>query len=289
MYQLSDLQTIKTILKRHGFSFSKGLGQNFLIDPDVCPRIAEESGIHQGAGVIEIGAGIGVLTAELAKRAKKVVSFELDDRLLPVLRETLSDFDNVTILHEDILNADLDAVIAEHFAGMPVYVCANLPYYITSPIIMKFLESRAAVHSLTVMVQSEAAVRLCAAVGSREAGAVSVAVSYFAAPERLFFVPRTSFLPSPNVDSEVIRLTVREQSPVFLQNEAFFFQMVKAAFSQRRKTAQNGISSGTGIEKQSIAQAFTSMGLDESIRAERLTLAQMAELANLLFAAKNNN
>ncbi|MDR1630516.1 MAG: 16S rRNA (adenine(1518)-N(6)/adenine(1519)-N(6))-dimethyltransferase RsmA [Oscillospiraceae bacterium] len=286
MYQLSDVQTIKSILKRHGFSFSKGLGQNFLIDPAVCPGIAKESGIHAGAGVIEIGAGIGVLTAELAKRAKKVVSFELDSRLSPILRETLADFDNVTILHKDIMDADIDAVIAGHFAGMPVYVCANLPYYITSPIIMKFLEGRAAVHSLTLMVQSEAAARLCAAVGSREAGAVSVAVSYFAEAERLFFVPRTSFLPSPSVDSEVIRLTVREQPPVSLQNEEFFFQLVKAAFAQRRKTAQNGISAGTGIEKPRIAAAFAAMGLDESIRAERLTLSQLAELSNVLYEPK---
>lgn len=283
MYQLADINSIKRILKKHGFSFSKGLGQNFIIDPALCPEIAESSGVHEEAGVIEIGAGIGVLTAELAKRAKKVISFELDDRLLPILDETLADFDNVTIIHGDILEADIDSLIAQHFQGMPVYVCANLPYYITTPIIMKFLEGRAAVEAMTLMVQQEAAVRLSAPIGSREAGAVTVTVSYYSKAESLFFVPRLSFLPAPNVDSEVIRLSLRKEPPIKLLSEDFFFKMVKAAFAQRRKTAQNSISAGLGVDKAVLAQIFGDMGIPLNIRAEKLNMEELGRLANLLY------
>ena len=199
MYNLTDVSTIKDILARHGFHFSKSLGQNFIINPTVCPRMAEESGIDENSGVIEIGAGFGVLTAELAKRAKKVVVIEIDTKLLPILDETLKDFDNIEIVNQDVLKTDLAALIKEKFDGMPVYVCANLPYYITSPVIMTLLESRLPIEAITVMVQKEAAQRLCAPVGSRLSGAVTVAVDYYAKAQKLFDVSAGSFMPAPRL------------------------------------------------------------------------------------------
>lgn len=190
MENLSNISVIRDVLTRHGFSFSKGLGQNFLINPTVCPRMAESGNAQPGWGMIEIGAGVGVLTAELARRANKVVCIEIDSRLLPILDETLAEFDNIKIVNEDVLKVDLHKLIREEFAGMPVAVCANLPYYITSPIIMSLLEARLPIVSLTVMVQKEAAQRLCAAPGSREVGAVSIAVQYYSQPQVLFQVPR---------------------------------------------------------------------------------------------------
>ena len=194
MKKLSDLNTIKSLLARHGFQFSKALGQNFLIDPTVCPRMAQACGAGEDTGVVEVGPGFGVLTQELASRANKVIAIELDKRLPAVLAETLADFDNVTVINEDIMKLDLHELIRRDFTGLKVLVCANLPYYITSPVIMKLLEERLPIHSLTVMVQKEAAVRICAQPGKRECGAVSVAVQYYAEPEILFDVPRDKFL-----------------------------------------------------------------------------------------------
>lgn len=279
MNDLSDIGVIKSLLSRHGFSFSKALGQNFLVDPDVCPLMAKEGGVQKETGVLEIGAGIGVLTAELAKRAGKVVSIELDKRLLPVLSETLAEFDNVEIVNADILKLDLDTLIKEKFEGMRVVVCANLPYYITSPVIMLLLESRLPIEAVTVMVQREAADRLCAEVGSRRAGAVTVAVNYYAKARQLFEVSRESFLPSPNVDSAVIRLDIRPEPPVLVANEKTFFRMVKASFGQRRKTAANSISAGMGISKEKIAAAIEKAGFDSNVRAESLTMDELAVLA----------
>ena len=239
MLELTDIGTIKALLARHGFHFSKALGQNFIVNPSVCPRMADESGIDSESGVIEIGAGIGVLTAELAKRAKKVVCIELDSKLLPILDETLADFDNIEIINADVLKTDLAALIDEKFSGMPVYVCANLPYYITSPVIMTLLESRLPLKAVTVMVQREAAQRLCAPVGSRLSGAVTVAVDYYAEARKLFDVSAGSFMPAPKVDSSVIRLDIREKPGIEVSDEKLFFSMVHAAFSQRRKTASH--------------------------------------------------
>ncbi len=191
--ELSNIGNIKAILSKHGFTFSKSLGQNFLINPSVCPRMAEYGGAEKGVGVIEVGPGIGVLTCELAKRADKVVSVELDKRLLPVLDETLSEFDNIKIVNDDILKIDLKKLIAEEFDGMEVVVCANLPYYITSPVIMKLLEDKLPIKALTVMVQKEAAQRICADVGTRQSGAVTVAVNYYAKPSMLFGVFQQDF------------------------------------------------------------------------------------------------
>lgn len=282
MNNLSDINVIKSVLSRHGFSFSKALGQNFIINPGVCPRIAEEGGAREGVGVLEVGAGIGVLTAELAKRADKVVCVELDTRLLPVLDETLSDFDNVEIINGDILKVDLAKILEEKFGDMPVVVCANLPYYITSPVIMRLLESRLKIESVTVMVQKEAAVRLCANVGSRDSGAVTVAVNYYSQAQKLFEVSRGSFMPSPNVDSAVIRLDILHKPPITVSDESFFFSMVKAAFSQRRKTASNGISAGMGIPKQTVIEAIEAAGLSPTVRAEALTMCQLGTLCDEL-------
>lgn len=282
MNNLSDISVIKSVLSRHGFTFSKALGQNFIINPGVCPRIAEEGGAGEGVGVLEVGAGIGVLTAELAKRASKVVCVELDTRLLPVLDETLGEFDNVKIINGDILKVDLHRILEDEFGNMPVVVCANLPYYITSPVIMRLLESRLRIDSVTVMVQKEAAVRLCADVGSRDSGAVTVAVNYYAEAQKLFDVSRGSFMPSPNVDSAVIRLDILKNPPIEVSDEKFFFSMVKAAFSQRRKTASNGISAGMGIPKPTVIEAIEAADLSPTVRAEALTMEQLGRLCEEL-------
>lgn len=278
MRDLSDIGVIKEILYRHGFSLTKSLGQNFLIDPDICPEMARASGAQKGVGVLEIGPGIGVLTVELAKLAEKVVTVELDERLLPILGETLVDFENVEVVQGDILKLDLPRLIEEKFAGLRVVVCANLPYYITSPVIMLLLESRLPLETITVMVQKEAGERLCAKVGSRKAGAVTVAVDYFAQAEILFEVNRTSFVPAPKVDSFVIQLDVRKQPPIAVQNEAGFFRMVKAAFGQRRKTAANAISAGMAVGKADIAAAIERAGFDPNVRAESLNMEELERL-----------
>lgn len=279
MYNLTDIGTIKEILGRHGFHFSKSLGQNFIVNPSVCPRMAEESGIDENCGVIEIGAGIGVLTAELAKRAKKVVVIEIDTKLLPILDETLKDFDNIEIINQDVLKTDLAALIKEKFDGMPVYVCANLPYYITSPVIMALLESRLPIEAVTVMVQKEAAQRICAPVGSRLSGAVTVAVDYYAHAQKLFDVSAGSFMPAPKVDSCVIRMDIRKTPGIEITDEELFFRMVHAAFGQRRKTAANSISAGSGIPKDVVIKAIEECGFEPSVRAEGLTMQELAMLS----------
>lgn len=282
MLNLSDISVIRSVLEKHGFSFSKALGQNFLINPSVCPKMAEMSTADKQTGVIEIGAGIGVLTAELAKKAKKVVSIELDTRLLPVLEETLSDFDNIEIVNADVMKTDLHTLIKEKFGDMRVVVCANLPYYITSPIITLLLESKLPIDAITVMIQKEAADRLCTPVGSRDSGAITVCTNYYAEAHQLFNVSRGSFMPAPNVDSTVIRLDIRKEPPVEVCYEKKFFKMVRAAFSQRRKTAVNSISSGMSLSKQEIADAIEKAGLDINVRAEKLTMQQLANICNNL-------
>lgn len=282
MQNLSDISVIRSVLEKHGFNFSKALGQNFLINPSVCPRMAEYSLADENTGVIEIGAGIGVLTAELAKIAKKVVCVELDTRLLPILDETLADFDNIEIVNADVMKTDLKVLIEEKFQGMDVVVCANLPYYITSPVITMLLESRLPIKAVTVMIQKEAADRLCTPVGSRDSGAITVCTNYYAEVRQLFNVSRGSFMPAPNVDSTVIRLDIRANPAVTVSDEKKFFRMVKAAFAQRRKTALNSISSGMGISKTQVAEALAASGLDENVRAEKLTMQELATLCENL-------
>lgn len=286
MNGLSDIGTIKSILAAHGFTFSKALGQNFLINPSVCPRMAEASGAGPGVGVLEIGPGIGVLTNELCRLADKVVAVELDQRLLPVLHETLSEYDNVKIVNADVLKLDLNRLIAEEFAGKEVVVCANLPYYITSPVIMKLLEDKLLVSAITVMVQKEAAQRICAPVGTRESGAVTVAVNYYAKPRQLFGVSAGSFLPAPKVDSAVIRLEVLPHPPVQC-DEAAFFRVVRAAFSQRRKVIANSLSGGLSLDKAHVAELLKGAGVSQTARAERLGMADFAAIANQLTGEKH--
>ena len=281
MDNLSNIGVIKDLLTRYGFTFSKSLGQNFLVNPSVCPRMAELGGAAPGVGVIEIGAGIGVLTAELSKRAEKVVCIEIDRRLLPILDETLAGCSNVKIVNADVLQVDLQALIREEFPGMPVVVCANLPYYITSPILMALLEQRLPIDAITVMVQREAAQRLCAEPGTREVGAISIAIRYYSLPKVLFQVSRGSFMPAPDVDSSVIRLDIPRQ-PLVDASAPAFFKVVRAAFSMRRKTLSNCLASGLGISKTDAVQLLGQAGIPASARAEQLTLKQFTDIANLV-------
>lgn len=281
--QLSNISVIKGLLNKYGFSFSKALGQNFLVNPSVCPKMAELGGAAPGVGIIEIGAGIGVLTDELAKRADKVVCIEIDERLLPILEETLSDHSNVKIIHADVLEVDLPRLIAEEFPGMDVYVCANLPYYITSPIIMHLLEQRLPIKTVTVMVQKEAAVRICALPATRDVGAVSIAVRYYSQPKKLFEVSRGSFMPAPDVDSTVIRLDVLEAPPVAIQDEKTFFKVVKGAFSQRRKTIHNALSSFFSLPKGEMEAVLTACGVKANLRAEQLQMEDFAAIADEVY------
>lgn len=274
MENLSNIGTIKEIFNKHGFSFSKTLGQNFLINPSVCPKIAEMGNAKKGYGIIEIGTGIGVLTNELAKRADKVVAIEIDDRLLPILDETLAEYDNVKIINEDVMKIDLHELIEEEFKGMDVAVCANLPYYITSPIIMMFLEQRLPIKSLTVMVQKEAGQRFCAGMQSRDMGSITVAINYFSKPKILFNVSRGSFMPAPNVDSCVVKFDIKEETPKGVADEKFFFSIVHGAFQQRRKTLCNSISSSLGIKKDMIIEAINNTNLSPNVRPEQMSMEQ---------------
>lgn len=279
---LANISAVKSILARHGFTFSKALGQNFIVDPTVCPRIAELGGADKGVGVIEIGAGIGVLTRELASRADKVVVIELDKRLLPVLDETLAGFENIKIINEDVLKVDLSTVIAEEFAGLEVVVCANLPYYITSPILMGLLEARLPIAAITVMVQKEAAQRICAQEGARDTGAISFAVRYYSQPQVLFHVPRECFVPSPDVDSCVIRLDVRREQPFAVSDEAHFFKVVRGSFTQRRKTIANSLSAALGLEKAEVLAALAKAEVAPTARPEQLSLHQFFAISQWL-------
>ncbi len=292
MPTLTNMRDMQELLQKHGFHFSKALGQNFLINPSVCPKMASLCGADDQTGVLEIGPGIGVLTEQLAKVAKKVVSVELDDRLLPVLAETLADYDNVEIVHGDILKLDIAALIEEQFSytdergnrrRMPVVVCANLPYYITSPILMALMEQHLPIEAITVLVQKEAAQRLCAVPGTRECGAITLAVHYFAEPEILFGVSRGSFMPAPKVDSTVIRLRLRGERLLTPSQEKQLFRTVRAAFEQRRKTLSNSLKTG-GFTKEQIAAALERTGLAPTARAEQLTMDQFIRLSTELAA-----
>lgn len=279
MENLTNITVIRDIFERHGFSFSKNLGQNFLINPSVCPKIAEMGNARKGFGILEIGTGVGVLTCELAKRADKVAAIEIDSRLIPVLDETLAEFDNVKIINEDVMKADLAGIIAENFGGLKVAVCANLPYYITSPVIMLLLESRLPVESITVMVQKEAGKRLCAEMGTREAGAVTAAVRYYSEPKLLFNVSRGSFMPAPNVDSCVIRLDVKKKPPIAVSDEKLFFSAVRGAFGQRRKNLANSLSAAMNIPKGDMTEILRSSGVSENARPEQLKMEDFSAVA----------
>lgn len=286
MEALTNRNTIKDLMERNGFTFSKALGQNFIVNPSVCPRIAAEGGATSEVGVIEIGAGIGVLTAELATLAKKVVCIEIDSRLLPILDETLADFDNIKIINSDVLKTNLPELISTEFQGMEVIVCANLPYYITTPIIMALLEQRLDITSITVMVQKEAAQRICAPPGTRECGAISASVSYYSNPQILFNVSSGSFMPAPDVDSTVIRLDIHKTPPVQLIQEDMLFKVIKGAFAQRRKTILNTLSSSFKLPKDEMSKILTSADIALTARAETLSLNDFANIANAICATK---
>ena len=273
MPNLTDLSTIRDVCARHDFALSKGFGQNFIINPGICPRIAEAAGIGPGWGALEVGPGIGVLTEQLCKRADKVVSIEVDKRLPPILAETMAEYENFKLVLEDVLKVDLRTLLAEEFGDKPVAVCANLPYYI---------------RNITVMVQKEAAQRLCAAPGTREAGAISYAVAYYAKPKLLFTVQPGSFYPAPKVTSAVIQLDVHTTPPVTPPNgdEAGLFRLIRAAFSQRRKTAANAVANGLGISKAKVNAALQAAGLDIRLRPEQLTLEDYCALQAALAAAE---
>ena len=284
MPELTDLSYVRALCEKYDFALSKGFGQNFIINPGLPLKIVDASGVDRRYGVIEIGPGIGVLTRELARRAAKVVSIEVDERLPPLLEETMAGVDNFKLVMNDVLKVDLRALIEEEFPGMPVAVCANLPYYITSPILMKLLEERLPVESITVMVQKEAAERICAAPGTRAAGAISLAVHYYAVPQVLFTVSPGSFTPPPKVTSAVIRLTPHRTPPVQPLDEKRFFRIIRAAFCQRRKTAVNGLSAGLGLPKQQLLEAFAAAGLPPMARPEQLTLQDFCALEQALAA-----
>lgn len=287
MERLTNISTVRQILSRHGFTFSKALGQNFLINPTVCPRMADFAVTDDNMGVLEIGPGVGVLTNELCARAKKVVAVELDKRLIPVLSETLGEYDNLKVINADVMELDLNELIAEEFPEMRVSVCANLPYYITSPILMKLLEDRLPVETITVMVQKEAALRLCAEEGTRDSSAITAAVRYYAEPELLFHVSAGSFMPAPKVDSAVIRLTLRE--PEYKpMDEKLMFRIIKAAFAQRRKTVLNAIASGMSLDKSELSGILEEAGVAPTARAEKLTLRDYARIADVMTKGGNN-
>lgn len=282
-YNLWDYNCIRRLLEPRGFNFSKSLGQNFIIDPDVCPSMAELLGADESTGVLEIGPGIGVLTKELCAVAGKVVSIELDDRLYPVLDETMADYDNFTLIKGDVMKLNIREIIDTYFADTDsVKVCANLPYYITSPILTMLLESDLPIDEIEVMVQQEAADRLTAPVGSRDGGAITVLVNYYGDANTVMQVPRDSFFPAPKVDSAVIKISIRNDDHYGVSDKKKFFSLVKAAFAQRRKTVVNSINATLGIPKATIADALSQLGLDASIRAEKLRMEDFVNLTNSL-------
>lgn len=280
MLELTSPSVIRALLGRHGLRLQKALGQNFIINPGVCPRIAEEGGARPGVGALEIGPGMGVLTAQLAERCDKVVAVELDGGLIPVLGETLGEFDNVEIIQGDILKVDLREIMATRFWGMPVIVCANLPYYITTPILMALLESHLPFESITVMMQKETALRICAELPSRQAGAITAAIHWYCKPKMLFAVSPGSFLPPPDVESAVVRMDLRKEPPVRVQSEEMFFRVVKGTFSQRRKTLLNCLSSAFEMPKDQMKVILDEALVDPGLRAEQLDLAAFARIAD---------
>ena len=283
---LCDLDTIRALLDRHGFHFSKSMGQNFLIDPEIPYNIAASSQADKNCGVLEIGPGIGPLTSELAQRAGKVVSIELDKSLLPVLKETMAPYPNVEIVPGDAMKLDLNALIEEKFQGLRPIVCANLPYTITTPILEKFIQTPA-IETMTVLIQKEVAQRLAAAQGDSDGGSFSLFLQYYMETEYLFDVPREKFLPAPKVTSAVLRCVRRKKPAVEVEDEAFFFKVMRGGFLLRRKTLANSLSAALkGYDKETIQSAIEACGLRPDVRGERLTLQDFANLASHLASSK---
>lgn len=282
MDRLSSHRATKDIVDKHGFKFSKSLGQNFLIDDNVIDKIIDGARVKEGDKVIEVGPGIGTLTREMAKRAEKVVAVEIDKNLIPILKETLSDFDNTEVVNEDILKVDINKLVDEKLSGGPVKLIANLPYYITTPIVMKFLEEDIPVTDIVVMVQKEVADRMNAVPSTKDYGALSVAVQYYCDTEIVAKAPRHMFIPQPKVDSTVIGLHIREEKKYKADNEQLFFKTVKAAFGQRRKTLLNSLSSMGVLDKDKIKEVLAEAGIDEKRRGETLSIEEFANLSNII-------
>ncbi len=276
------------VLQKYQFNFQKKYGQNFLIEPQVLETIVDAAHIQADDCVLEIGPGIGTMTQYLAEQAREVVAVEIDKALIPILQDTLSEYPNVTIINEDILKVDLEKLVKEKNNGRPVKVVANLPYYITTPIIMQLFESHVPLHSITIMVQTEVAQRMQVGPGTKDYGALSLAVQYYSRPEIITHVPPTCFIPRPNVGSTVIRLTRYEKPPVEAADESFLFSLIRASFNQRRKTLVNGLSnaSGLNLSKAQITEALEQMGLPANVRGETFTLEQFARLSELLYRKK---
>lgn len=284
MATLGIPQNTIEILRKYDFCFQKKFGQNFLIDPHVLERIVEEAGIGAEDFVLEIGPGIGTMTQYLCESAREVLAVEIDRKLIPVLGETLADYQNVTVLNEDILKLDLGEIAEKYNAGRPVKVVANLPYYITTPIIMELFESHVPLESITVMVQAEVADRMKAKPGTKEYGALSLAIAFYAEAEVVGNVPPNCFMPRPKVSSAVVRLNCHKESPVEVHDERLMFRLIRASFNQRRKTLANGISNDTGLPfgREEVVAALEQMELSPMIRGERLSLEEFAKLSNLL-------
>ena len=278
---LCDLGTIQNLLGRHGFHFSKSMGQNFLIDPQIPANIAASSEADRSCGVLEIGPGIGPLTAELAQLAGKVVSIELDKSLLPVLAETMAPYENVEIVPGDAMKLDLQAIVDEKFGGLTPIVCANLPYNITTPVLTKLIETPC-FESITVLIQKEVAQRLAAPQGSSDGGSFSLFLQYYMEPEYLFEVPREKFIPAPKVTSAVLRCVRRPKPAVEVEDEGFFFKVIHGAFLLRRKTLANSLAAALPYSKEQVLSAMAEVGLAENIRGEKLTLQNFADLARAL-------
>lgn len=289
MYNFYSVNQIRNLMDKYGLNFSKRWGQNFLINPSVCSKTVSQSGIDPQSGVIEVGPGIGTLTCEIARKAKKVVSVEIDSRLMPLLRETTSEYENVKILNSDILELDVDKIISEEFDGIKnVTVCANLPYYITTPIVMKFLESTANISTITVMVQRETAVRICALPGTRECGAISFAVRYYGIPTILFNVSKESFIPSPSIESSVLSIKADSCWSGFVKDRRMFFKVIKAGFAQRRKTLVNSLSSGLSLEKDKVKNLLYDVGVPLNSRAEQISFVKFAQISDAMAEESQN-
>ncbi|MEK4299043.1 16S rRNA (adenine(1518)-N(6)/adenine(1519)-N(6))-dimethyltransferase RsmA [Oceanobacillus sp. FSL W8-0428] len=276
----------KELLNKYGFAFKKSLGQNFLIDVNVLENIIHQAGITKETGAIEIGPGMGALTEQLAIHADRVVAFEIDQRLLPILEETLADYDNVEVILEDILKADVDEVIRKHFEeGQDIHVVANLPYYITTPILMKLVRDRLPVTSLTVMIQKEVADRMAAVPNTKSYGSLSIAVQYYTEAKVVLNVPKQVFMPQPNVDSSVLKLVMRKEPPVQVDNEDFFFELIQASFAQRRKTLRNNLNRflQEKLEKHQVEALLEEASIDGGRRGETLTIEEFADLANIVY------
>ena len=287
MEKLSNPQRTIEVIKKYEFCFQKKFGQNFLIDGHVLDKIIDGAGVTKDDMVLEIGPGIGTMTQYLAEAAGKVVAVEIDRNLLPILQETLADYGNVKVIHADVLSLDLEKLVQEENGGRPIKVVANLPYYITTPIIMALFEQHVPLANVTVMVQKEVAARMKSGPGSKDYGALSLAVQYYAEPYIVANVPCNCFMPRPNVDSAVIRLTRYEEPPVQVKDEKMLFKIIRASFNQRRKTLQNGLnnSSELNFTKDQIAAAIAEAGFSPSVRDEALTLEQFAKLTDILLKA----